>query len=145
VIRLEAENISLREKVILLEEEALVLKQQASVGSSEPNPCVQPSNPTSAVPRDQAQGERLTIKLAENKGAFDGAVVITLVELDSLDQEAIIRVHHRTTGRRETKLMVPGDIFEIDIEGRKHQLYLDQIKGSLTFFIVDGLPGDTKK
>jgi hypothetical protein len=85
--------------------------------------------------------ERLTVKLLENKGLFGGRIVITLVELDSLDQEALVRAHYRETGRRLAQLMAPGDILELDLDGAPHRLYLDQIRGTLAFFIIDGLPG----
>jgi hypothetical protein len=37
--------------------------------------------------------------------------------------------------------MVPGDVFALEVDGEPHSLYLDQIRGALAFFIIDGLPG----
>ncbi|MDR2443311.1 MAG: hypothetical protein LBE31_07315 [Deltaproteobacteria bacterium] len=134
VARMEAENLSLREKVTLLEEEVKILRSQNKADAEKPK--------DQALQMPESSASRLTVKLSENKGAFGGLVVVTLVELDSLNQEALVRIHYRDTGRRVAQLMVPGDLMAVDIKGQAHQLYLDQIKGSLAFFIVDGLPGD---
>jgi hypothetical protein len=156
VARLEAENISLREKVVLLERDLELLSRAQKEAESSQGPAPQeglapgaqaelapaPAAPpkAGAAADDQARG-RLTVKLAENKGLFGGRVVLTMVELDSLDQEALVRAHYRDTGRRLAQLMAPGDIFELEVDGEPHQLYLDQIKGSLAFFLIDSMPG----
>jgi hypothetical protein len=68
-----------------------------------------------------------------------------MVELDSLGKEALVRAHYRETGRRLAQLMAPGDILEIDLDGEAHQLYLDQIRGTLAFFLVDDMPGGGRR
>jgi hypothetical protein len=212
VARIEAENISLREKVILLEEDVKRLNadlrgargqrgadaegpgEAGADGSLEENAGVpsevssdaqgrreagadgsletsadargsdsrveaaprgasaDPASPAVLAPRPPAPPAiggtpaapdrgRLTLKLSENKGLFGGRVILTMVELDSLDQEALVRAHFRDTGKRLAQLMVPGDILELDLDGEPHRLYLDQIRGTLAFLIVDGTPG----
>jgi hypothetical protein len=76
----------------------------------------------------------------ENKAAFGGLAVISLQNLDSIDLEVTIRIRHADTGRRESRLMSPGDLTEIELAGQPHTLYLDQIRGNMAFFIMDGLP-----
>jgi hypothetical protein len=147
VARLEAENLSLREKAALLERDVEILGGQlaearAALGPADPAAASALGElpPVPAAPREAAEGSRLTLKLAENKGLLGGRVVLTMVELDSLDQEALVRAHFSETGRRLARLMVPGDIFELELDGEVHRLYLDQIRGTLAFFLVDALP-----
>ncbi|MDR1545697.1 MAG: hypothetical protein LBU12_03085 [Deltaproteobacteria bacterium] len=82
----------------------------------------------------------LAVKTGENRGAFGGRVVVTLLELDSFEPEAVVRLHFVEDGRRETRTLRPGDVFELELDGAAHSLYLDRLKGTLAFFIVDGLP-----
>jgi hypothetical protein len=140
VYRLEAENISLREQIALLEKDIEILKQGQLPGAP-PKPADPPASthePGSSSD-DQSKG-RLTVKLSENKTAFGGKVIVSLVELNSIDQEALVRLHFTDSNNRQATIMNPGDIFEFELEGQPHKLYLDQIKGSLAFFILDGLP-----
>ena len=118
----------------------------AASGSPKPvasgSPAELPPVPAVSGSSGRAGADRVTVKLSENKGVFGGRVVITLVELD---QEALVRAHYRETGRRLAQLMAPGDILELDLDGEEHRLYLDQIRGTLAFFIVDGLPGGEER
>jgi hypothetical protein len=150
--RLEAENISLRERVVVLENDLQYYKEKLKQAG-----LLAPSNnrPVGEVKREtrgeeakevpfsdnQAHG-RLTVRLSENKSVFEDQAKVSLVELNSLDMEALVRVRHNDTGRREAMVMRPGDLFELEVGGVKRGLYLDQIKGSLAFFIIDRLPGD---
>jgi hypothetical protein len=154
VVRLEAENISLREKLILAEDDLRVvsarLAEKEAAEPAAPAPVAPTGDPAQGVelppaaPAQAAEGEtgksRLTVKLSENKGLFGGLVIVTMVELDSLEQEALVRAHFPQSGRRLARLMVPGDIMELELPDGLHRLYLDQIKGSLAFFLVDALP-----
>jgi hypothetical protein len=76
----------------------------------------------------------------ENKAAFGQRAILSLVELNSIDTEVTVRVRHADSGRREAHIMSPGDLIEFDLSGESHSLYLDQIRGNMAFFILDGLP-----
>jgi hypothetical protein len=208
VNRLELENISLREKLLLAEADLKVVKEQLAKAEAkaEADKCVddqitfpedpsgagntlvqdeanqlqvktgldqagqaqviqsQPSQPQTSqtqtsqpqtsqakpgdgesdqlVPRpvdDQSRG-RLTLRNNENKAAFGDRAVLTLVNMNSIDLEVTVRIRHVDSGRREAHIMNLGDLVEFELQGQKHSLYLDQIKGSLAMFILDGLP-----
>jgi hypothetical protein len=99
---------------------------------------------TSAVrPADDLSNGRMTLKLDSNRAAFGGKAIISLVEVDSLDQAVVIRVRESDTGKRIATSLSLGDFFEFELGAEKHSLYLDSIKGTLAFFILDGLPRET--
>ncbi|MDR0355506.1 MAG: hypothetical protein LBJ64_07185, partial [Deltaproteobacteria bacterium] len=93
-----------------------------------------------ARPADDQAGGRLTVRLSENKAAFGNKVVLSLIEIDSLENEIIVRMRQRDGAQRTARSLSPGDLFEFELDDGKHSLYLDQIKGNLAFFIMDGLP-----
>jgi hypothetical protein len=169
VTKLELENISLREKLILAEEDLKVVKanlaaaeaaartqaaasEMATSAATDGAQTVQPVAPSAtdegaaqSLPRpadDQARG-RLTLRINENKAAFEDEVILTLVSLDSIDQEATVRIHQAASGRREAKIMSLGDLVDFEVAGQRHSLYLDQIRGNMAFFILDGLPQES--
>ncbi|MDR3205428.1 MAG: hypothetical protein LBV23_11940 [Deltaproteobacteria bacterium] len=152
---MEAENISLRERVIILENDLAYYKDKLKQAEAKlapdhsrrgeevkPKEAAEGEKDKNLSPSDNQSRGRLTVRLSENKSVFEDKAVVSLVELNSLDMEAIVRISHNDTGRREAMTMKPGDIFEVAVEGGKHSLYLDQIKGSLAFFIIDGYPGE---
>jgi hypothetical protein len=76
----------------------------------------------------------------ENKAAYNGQAVLSLVDLNSLDREVTVRIRYADSGRREARVMVPGDLVNFQLGDGTHSLYLDQIRGNMAFFILDGLP-----
>ncbi|MDR1297874.1 MAG: hypothetical protein LBO05_11005 [Deltaproteobacteria bacterium] len=94
-------------------------------------------------PADDQGAGRLTLKLAGNKSAFGGAAVLSLVEADSLDQSVVVRIRENGTGNRTAASLDVGELFEFQLAGERHSLYLDSVRGTLAFFILDGLPGGT--
>ncbi|MDR2301239.1 MAG: hypothetical protein LBF38_04285 [Deltaproteobacteria bacterium] len=87
--------------------------------------------------------ERFTLRAMENKAAFNGQAVLSLVDLNSLDREVTVRIRYADSGRREARVMVPGDLIDFQLGDGTHSLYLDQIRGNMAFFILDGLPVET--
>ncbi|MDR0621764.1 MAG: hypothetical protein LBJ61_07800 [Deltaproteobacteria bacterium] len=155
----DLENMSLREKLVLAEADIEVLKGTvaeleaklaaaeggAPTGEGQAGAEAAPvgtDGTPAAVSRpsdDQSRG-RLTLREMENKAAFGGEAILSLVEINSLDLEVTLRIRHAQSGRREARVMAPGDLIDIEVDGQAHTLYLDQIKGNMAFFILDGLP-----
>lgn len=169
--RLEMENVSLREKLALAEADLEAVRESAAeavrraragAGQNGPNdqnipPSEQNGRPADSAadagsaaatgsasrPADDQGAGRLTLKLAGNKPAFGGAAVLSLVEVDSLDQSAVVRIRENVTGNRTAASLDVGELFEFQLAGERHSLYLDSVRGTLAFFILDGLPGGT--
>ncbi|MDR1308618.1 MAG: hypothetical protein LBL95_01760, partial [Deltaproteobacteria bacterium] len=145
VLKLERENISLREMLALAEADIRAVKE--SLAAAEAARC-QPPGPDGEAPPasggagdqapgpaeaprpadDQARG-RLTLRTMENKAAFGGQAILSLVELNSIDLEVTLRIRDAVSGRREAHVMVPGDLVEFGLDGQNHTLYLDQVRG----------------
>jgi hypothetical protein len=110
------------------------------VTESVPEPVPEAESEVALRPADDQARGRLTLRAMENKAAFGNEVVLSLVDLNSIDLEITLRIRYAKSGRREAHLMSPGDLIEIKIDDTLHTIYLDQIRGNMAFFILDGLP-----
>jgi hypothetical protein len=95
---------------------------------------------TSEGSPEARSGGRMSLREKENKAAFGGQVVLSLVKLNSIDLEVTVRIRYANSGRREAHIMNLGDLIDFKLGDQDHSLYLDQIRGNTAFFILDGLP-----
>ncbi|MDR2368791.1 MAG: hypothetical protein LBF58_11940 [Deltaproteobacteria bacterium] len=147
--KLELENISLREKLVLAEAELVAAKESlaameaamgAAAGGETAGEDGQAGQDGAAAPVVAAARERVTLREKQNVAAFGGEAILSLVSLDIIDQEVTLRIERVKGRQREAHVMGPGDSVEFDLGGQPHSLYLDQIRGNMAFFILDGLP-----
>jgi hypothetical protein len=133
--REEADNSSLRLQLELQNQELEGLKAAC--------PGVIPGVTAGAAPRADGQsgsGEKktgpvnYTFRVGENKNFFSGRLIVTVVAVNSLDQDATVRLHYVDSARRETSVVKTGRALTVRLDDRESQLFLDQLKGSLAFF-----------
>jgi hypothetical protein len=102
-------------------------------------PATERTEETQAVPSpDGGKPEvtRVQLRGGENKLIVDNKVLVSLVEVDSLDKTAVVRVHQLDAERRETRTMNVGDSFVVERADGGFRLILDQLKGSLATFLL---------
>jgi hypothetical protein len=142
--REEAENRSLRVQLALQSQE--IEKFKASCPAASPAPG-RPGAPAGQSPPDGSQNPNAavqppvrpgpvnyTFRAGENRTFFSGRLILTVVEINSLDQEAAVRVHYTDTAYRETTLVKAGQALTVKIDGQESQFFLDQLKGTVAFF-----------
>ncbi|MDR2405423.1 MAG: hypothetical protein LBE27_03530 [Deltaproteobacteria bacterium] len=79
---------------------------------------------------------RISMRSEESKLILDGQVRLSILEIDSLDKVAQVRVQHLDSDTRHTRTMEAGDSLIISRGDERYILLLDQLKGSLAVFIL---------
>ncbi|MDR2353986.1 MAG: hypothetical protein LBF22_12700, partial [Deltaproteobacteria bacterium] len=112
----------------------------------------QGGDPTITLPAERDEGEaslssttpknshtevtRFSMRNEDNKLILDNQVLLSVLEVDSLDKTATVRVHFLDTEARETRNMGLGDSFVIERKEKNYRLLLDQLKGSQAVFLL---------
>ncbi|MDR2421777.1 MAG: hypothetical protein LBE01_00170 [Deltaproteobacteria bacterium] len=137
--REEAENQSLRVQLALLGEEFEAYKK----ASQKADPASDPAQAESAPP---AGPVKFAARVGEDRKFFSGRLVLTVADVNNLDQEAAVRLHYVDSAYRETNLVKVGEPLTVKMGDRESQYFLDQLKGSVAFFsFYESLPAKSQK
>ncbi|MDR1038991.1 MAG: hypothetical protein LBR80_02255 [Deltaproteobacteria bacterium] len=79
---------------------------------------------------------RLSVRNEDSRLIIDGQVLLSVMDVDSLDRTATVRVQHLDAGKRVARTMEPGDSMIITRDGKDYRLLLDQLKGTLAVFLL---------
>jgi hypothetical protein len=153
-VRMQSEISSLREQLKLRSAEIKDLKDQATppdspsdssdlamatVGSVEPRrpdltipvtPILDPEN------QEPESVTRLSLRSEESKLILDDQVRLSVLEIDSLDKVAQVRIQHLDTENRHTRTLEVGESIIVMRGSKRFILVLDQLKGSTALFIL---------
>ncbi|MDR2338795.1 MAG: hypothetical protein LBF40_01455 [Deltaproteobacteria bacterium] len=79
---------------------------------------------------------RLSVRPGESRLILDDQVRLSVLEIDSIDKVAQVRVQHLDTDARHSRTMEAGDSLIITRGDERHILLLDQLKSSSLVFLL---------
>jgi hypothetical protein len=119
-----AENQSLRLQLALRDQEIENFKVACSR-----------LEPRSVEPDKKKPGPvNFLARVGEKKVFFGDRLILTVVDINNLDREAVVRLHFVEAAQRETTLVKVGESLSVNMDGQESQFFLDQLKGAVAFF-----------
>ncbi|MDR0549089.1 MAG: hypothetical protein LBI10_06750 [Deltaproteobacteria bacterium] len=94
----------------------------------------EPGKEPGKKPAKNAPGRKFAARVAEDKNFFDDRLILTVVDVNNLDQEATVRLFYVDKAYREATLVKVGQNLTVKLNNQESQFFLDQLKGSVAFF-----------
>jgi hypothetical protein len=86
--------------------------------------------------QDSKSLERFSLRSGESRLLFSDQVRVSVLEIDSIDKVAQVRVQHMDSDVRQTRTMEAGDSLIVNRGSERFILLLDQLKASSAMFIL---------